>query len=171
MSEDNKLIPIVELNDFNELMEQIKKYIEATKSNIVQAVNSQMIFMYWNIGKAIKSNIIKNKRADYGTQLIENLSKQLSFAFGRGYSKANLSRMIKFSEIFQDSSIVATLSQQLSWSHFIELLKIEDVMKREFYVTMCVNEKWSVRSFKERIFWIFWNLGTRTVKRIWKMLF
>jgi len=143
--------PVAETNDFSELIEQIKKYIEETKSNIMQAVNSQMVLMYWNIGKAIKSNIIKNKRADYGAQLIENLSKQLSFAFGKGYSKANLTRMIKFSGIFQDSSIVATLSQQLSWSHFIELLKIEDTMKREFYITMCINEKWSVRSFKERI--------------------
>lgn len=59
--------------------------------------------------------------------------------------------MINFYRKFKDFEIVATLSQQLSWSHFVELIKIENELKREFYVAMTINKGWSVRVFKERI--------------------
>ena len=78
-------------------------------------------------------------------------TKRLTFQYGRGFSKSGISRMINFYRKFKNFEIVATLSQQLSWSHFVELIKIENELKREFYVTMAINEGWSVRVFKDRI--------------------
>lgn len=78
-------------------------------------------------------------------------TKRLTSHYGRGFSKSGLSRMINFYRKFKNFEIVATLSQQLSWSHFVELIKIENELKREFYVTMAINEGWSVRVFKDRI--------------------
>ena len=154
MKKNNKLIDSSKASDKivnKNLIIDIKNIIDLTKSSIINFFNREMILMYWNIGKIIKTNILESKRADYGTKLIENLSNQLNLEFGKGYSKSNLTRMINFYEYFSNEEIVATLSQQLSWSHFVEFLKIHDDMKREFYTTMTINEHWSVRSLKNRI--------------------
>ncbi|WP_051979341.1 PDDEXK nuclease domain-containing protein [Edaphobacter aggregans] len=71
--------------------------------------------------------------------------------FGRGFDATNLTRMMKFAESFPDEEIVATLSQQLSWSHFRELLPLEQPLQREFYAEMCRMEGWSVRTLRGRI--------------------
>lgn len=71
--------------------------------------------------------------------------------FGRGFETSNLSRMVRFAEVFPDREIVATLSQQLSWSHFRELLPLEKPLQREFYLEMCRIEGWSVRTLRGRV--------------------
>lgn len=78
-------------------------------------------------------------------------TKRLTFQYCRGFSRSNLLRMIQLYKVFKNFEIVATLSQQLSWSHFVELIKLENELKREFYVAMAINEGWSVRVFKDRI--------------------
>ncbi|WP_297424068.1 DUF1016 N-terminal domain-containing protein [Clostridium sp.] len=80
----------------------------------------------------------------YGEKVVEALAKELSEQYGKGYGKRNLFRMIKFYEAFGDYNIVTTMSAQLTWSHFVELISIEDNLKREFYATMSSNERWSV---------------------------
>jgi predicted nuclease of restriction endonuclease-like (RecB) superfamily len=114
-------------------------------------VNSELVILYWNIGRVIKREILKNRRADYGKYVINLLSQKLIMEYGEGYSRSNLSRMIRLYEAFPVIEIVATLSQQLSWSHFIEIVKFEDNLKREFYTQMCINEKWGVRTLRGRI--------------------
>ncbi|MCI8412340.1 MAG: DUF1016 domain-containing protein [Clostridia bacterium] len=114
-------------------------------------VNSEMTILYWNIGKEIKENILNYEKAEYGGAVIENLSKRLTINYGRGYSKRNLFKMLKFYEYFSDFEILPTLSAKLSWSHFVEIIQIEDEIKRKFYITMCINENWSVRTLRERI--------------------
>jgi DUF1016 N-terminal domain len=78
------------------------------------------------------------------------LALKLSQDYGTGFSYSSLTRMAKFYTYVPEQKIVATLSQQLSWSHFVELIKIDDALKREFYLTMCVNERWSVRALRKR---------------------
>ena len=99
----------------------------------------------------IKNEVLENERAKYGDEIIKELSKKLTYEYGTGFSKANLVRMARFYRFFNDKAIVATLSHQLSWSHFIEFIKIEDELKREFYTTMCKNENWSVRTLRKRV--------------------
>jgi len=87
----------------------------------------------------------------YGKQIIDNLSRELKDNYGNGYSRSNLFRMLQFYEAFSRDTIVATLSQQLTWSHIKEIISLDDNLKREFYVTMCSTERWSVRTLRERI--------------------
>ncbi|NLO18259.1 MAG: DUF1016 domain-containing protein [Ignavibacteria bacterium] len=104
---------------------EIKELIEDAKRNIATTINSALALLYWKVGRIINEEILKSTRADYGKQIIATLSQQLSVNYGNGFSYSNLTRMIKFVESFPDYKIVATLSQQLSWSHFKELLPLK----------------------------------------------
>lgn len=133
------------------LFKQISTLINEAKRNVQMAVNWELVFLYWNIGKAIKKRILKNQRADYGRYVVDELSKKLTVEYGDGYSRSNLFRMINLYETFPEKEIVATVSRQLSWSHLTEIIKIDDRLKREFFIQMCINEMWGVRTLKERI--------------------
>lgn len=145
----NKLVS--DGNQFTDLYNEISQLIQTTKENIQQNINSELTFLYWNIGKRIKTVIIKDERAEYGKQVVNSLSDQLTSNYGKGFSRANIFRMIQLYDIFPDEKIVATVLRQLSWSHFIELIKVDDDLKREFYIRMCISERWSVRDLKGRI--------------------
>lgn len=133
------------------LYKEISSLIEESKRNVAISVNREMTLLYWNIGKEITNNVLNNQKAEYGKEVIKNLSKRLSIEYGRGYSARNLFKMVRFYEYFNSFKILPTLSAKLSWSHFIELIQIDNTIKREFYTTMCINENWSVRTLRERI--------------------
>ena len=133
------------------LYNDISGLIDGTKEKVYRSVNTEIINLYWNIGRTIKEDIIKKERAEYGKQIIDNLSKELISNYGRGYGRRNLFNMVSFYETFGDFEIVHTLSAQLTWSHIKELISLEDNLKREFYATMCNTERWSVRTLRERI--------------------
>jgi predicted nuclease of restriction endonuclease-like (RecB) superfamily len=114
-------------------------------------VNSALTLLYWRVGDRIRRDVLQNERARYGQQILATLSQELIAEFGRGFDATNLTRMMKFVESFPDEEIVATLSQQLSWSHFRELLPLEQPLQREFYAEMCHMEGWSVRTLRGRI--------------------
>jgi len=135
----------------NTLFTTIKELIETTKAQVVTSVNSSLTLMYWHIGRQIDREILQNRRAEYGKDIIPTLSKQLVREFGNGYSKRNLANMVKFAQIFLDIEILQTLCAKLSWSHFRELIYIEDDLKRDFYIEMCKIDSWSVRVLKNRI--------------------
>lgn len=137
--------------DKSGFVSDIKKLIEQSKQQLALAINSTMSLLYWQIGARVREEILKNKRAEYGEQIVQSLSAQLTLEYGKGFSKRNVFNMIQFAERFPDEKIVATLSRQLSWTHILALIPIEDELKREFYIQMCVHEKWSVRVFRERI--------------------
>lgn len=132
------------------LYNQIKELIETTKQNVAVTVNSSLTLMYWNIGNMINRDILDNKRAQYGKEIVATLSQQLRNEFGKGYSYSALTRMMKLAKII-DKKNIATLSQYLSWSHFRELIIVEDNLKLEFYAQMAIEQKWGVRALKEQI--------------------
>jgi predicted nuclease of restriction endonuclease-like (RecB) superfamily len=107
--------------------------------------------LYWNIGKHINEDILQNKRAGYGKQVIAELSLELSNRYGNNFNKRNLQHFVKFYVTFQEIETVNTLCTQFSWSHFRTLLPINDNLKREFYIQMCKHELWSVRTLQGRI--------------------
>lgn len=144
-------LEILNNKEIDNLYNKIAEKIETTKRNVALQINSEITMLYWNIGKEITEKILNYNKAEYGKSIISNLSKRLTIEYGRGYSKANIFRMIKIYECFSDFQIFSTLSRKLSWSHFIELLQIDKKLKREFYATMCINENWSVRVLRERI--------------------
>jgi len=114
------------------VFKDIKTLIEQTKQNVVMQVNSALTMLYWNIGKYINDEILKNSRADYGKEIISTLSKQLTKEYGKGYTKRNLENMIKFAQVFDDIKIVHSLSAKLTWTHFkqVNIFAIQNAKNR-----------------------------------------
>ena len=133
------------------LLNELRDLIQSTRSGVAQAVNSALVLLYWQVGNRIRTETLKSERAAYGEQIVVTLSRQLAAEFGNGYSRPNLFRMIRFAELFADREIVSTLSRQLSWSHFVEILQLKDPLQRDFYAEMCRMERWSVRTLRARI--------------------
>ncbi|HET8837606.1 MAG TPA: DUF1016 N-terminal domain-containing protein [Flavobacteriaceae bacterium] len=125
-----------------ELVNEIKTIVHQGRQQVAQAINAGLTATYWQIGR-INEDILQNKRAGYGEQVVKNLSVQLVEDFGNGFSNKNLRRMMQFYEVFSDFQIVATLWRQLSWSHFKILIPLKSELERDFYAQMCRLEKWS----------------------------
>ncbi len=134
----------------NKLFEQIKNLIEQTKNNVAIAVNSSLTIMYWEIGNKINQDILNNQRAEYGKEIVVTLSRQLQDNFGKGFDEKNLRRMMQFANAIEKQKVV-TLSRELSWSHFLALLPLQDNLKIEFYAQMSIAQNWGVRTLRERI--------------------
>ena len=134
----------------NNLFEQIKNIIEQTKQNVAISVNSSLTIMYWEIGNKINQDILKNQRAEYGKEIVVTLSRQLQDNFGKGFDEKNLRRMMQFANAIEKQKVV-TLSRQLSWSHFLALLPLQESLKIEFYAQMSIVQNWGVRTLRERI--------------------
>jgi predicted nuclease of restriction endonuclease-like (RecB) superfamily len=133
------------------LVQDLRQLIIDARRHAASVVNSALTLLYWRVGDRIRRDVLQNERARYGEQILATLSQELIAEFGRGFDATNLTRMMKFAESFPDEEIVATLSQQLSWSHFRELLPLEQPLQREFYAEMCRMEGWSVRTLRGRI--------------------
>ena len=133
------------------LFKTVKGLIQASKQHIAVFVNAEMSMLYWKIGRVVRREILDERRAEYGKQIVATLSRQLEAEYGSSFSEKNLRRMMQFAEVFPDEQIVVSLMRQLSWTHIRVILPIEDPVKREFYIQMCIHEKWSVRTFRERI--------------------
>lgn len=103
------------------------------------------------IRNAIRRDILREKRAEYGEKIVSALGRQLEQEFGRGFSTKSLRRMIQFASVFPDLKIVASLMRQLTWTHFIQLLPIQDPLKRDFYAQMCRIENWNTRTLAKKI--------------------
>ena len=135
-------------SDIEPIFEEIKLLINNSRNRVYTMVNVEMINLYWNIGKIIMEIQQGNQRASYGDSILEKLSNKLMNEFGKGFSIRNLERMRKFHICFSNST---TLSSNLSWSHYIELIKIEEENKRNFYLKESINSKWSVRELQRQI--------------------
>lgn len=132
---------------FNTIFNNIKELVVNSRNKVYTTVNIEMLKLYWNIGKIIMGIQQGDERAKYGDSILEKLSEKLTNEFGKGFSKRNLERMRKFYICFP---IATTVSSQLSWSHYLELIKIEEKSKRNFYFNECINTKWSVRELQRQ---------------------
>jgi len=134
---------------FNELVEQIKSIILSSRAKVRTVVNDELLLSYWNIGKQIiEKEQEGNLRAQYGTQLLIKLSKQLTRELGKGFSRSNIQNMRNFFIAYQKCQ---TVSGKLSWSHYCELISMEDADKRSFYEHEAINSNWSVRELQRQI--------------------
>ena len=140
--------------DYESLLERITNRYEQGRSRIASYINVEIVNTYWHIGQyIIEFEQGGNTKASYGKSLLENLSKDLSLAYGKGFSLSNIKRMRQFYVTFPNS---AELPHQLSWTHFVELLKIDDPLERSFYIQQTQLEKWSttelIRQKKSSLF-------------------
>jgi len=127
--------------------EEIKVLVNSSRNKIYTIINTEMLKLYWNIGKIIMEIQQGNERAVYGELVLEKLSQKLTNEFGKGFSSRNLRTMRKFYLTFP---IWKTVSSKLSWSHYLELIKIDEEAKRKFYLNECINAKWSVRELQRQ---------------------
>ncbi|CRZ54332.1 YhcG family protein [Vibrio cholerae] len=133
------------------LVEDISLLVASAKQRAAAAINNEITLLYWQVGNRVRQEVLGGGRADYGKQVIATLASELTAQYGKGWSKRNLAQMVKFAEVFTDAHIVQTLSAQLSWSHFVILCAIDDPLKRDFYTSMAMQERWSTRILDERI--------------------
>src|SRR5258706_12362538 len=133
------------------LLTDLRTLIDTARGRVAQAVNAGLVVLYWQVGRRIRQDILQNKRAEYGEQIVHAMSAQLMVEYGRGFTRDNLFRMVQFSEMYPDSRIVGTLSRQLGWSHFVRLITVDDPLARDFYGEMSRVEKWSVRTLRAKI--------------------
>lgn len=136
----------------NNFETDIKQLIYEARRNVALVANSTITLLYWHIGDRINREILGNKRADYGKQVVSTLSQHLQQEFGgQEFSTRNLRRMMQFAAHFPNLEIVTPLASQLPWSHFIEVLPLKEDMQREFYLTMAAEERWSKRTLRAKI--------------------
>ncbi len=133
------------------LVNDLRQLIADARRHAASVVNITLTLLYWRVGERLQREVLQNERARYGEQILATLSQELTLDCGRGFDATNLTRMMKFAEAFPDEAIVAALSQKLSWSHFRELLPLQQPLQREFYAEMCRMEGWSVRTLRGRI--------------------
>jgi predicted nuclease of restriction endonuclease-like (RecB) superfamily len=110
-----------------------------------------MTLLYWEIGKRINEEILKNKRADYGKQVVEKLSEQLTLEFGKGWGIKHLRHCLRIAETIRNKKLLCKLSEELTWTHLRILMYIENDLKREFYIEICKIERWSTRLLQEKM--------------------
>lgn len=118
-------------NEINNIFDNIKDLVINSRNKVYQTVNTEMLNLYWNIGKAIMEIQQGDERASYGDSVLDKLSQKLTNEFGKGFSSRNLRTMRKFYLMYP---IWKTVSAKLSWSHYLELIKIDEGPKRNFYL-------------------------------------
>lgn len=133
------------------LFQDVSHLIESAKNQVARYTNSALVLLQWDIGQKIHLEILKKDRAEYGEKIIKQLARQLTLGYGRGFDSRALFRMLRFARQFPDKTIVETLSPLLSWSHFRELIALEDTLEQQFYTEMCRIERWSVRELRKKI--------------------
>ena len=133
------------------LTKDLQKLIVQARQDVARSVNSNLVMLYWRIGQRIEIEVLKDNRAEYGEEIVATVSRQLTGEFGPGFAEKSLRRMIQFALVFEDKQNVATLSRNLGWSHFVEIIPLKDELQRNFYAEMCRVERWSVRQLRQKI--------------------
>lgn len=139
---------LTRVDDYKNLVDQISHTFTQGQVRAVQAVNTQLLDTYWKVGRHIVEFEQKGKaRAAYGKALLKELARDLTLRHGRGFSRSNIIRIRQFYLAYPKG---ATLSHLLTWSHMVELLKIDDPLERSFYEQQTERERWSVRELKRQ---------------------
>jgi len=133
------------------LLADVRELILTAREGVARTVNAGLTLLYWEIGTRIRKDILKEKRAAYGQALLPALSEKLEVEFGSGFSERNLGYMVRFAEVFPDTQILHALRANLGWTHFRQIIYINDPLKRDFYAEMCRVERWSTRTLKKKI--------------------
>lgn len=137
--------------NISNLFSEIQLLIEEARQSVAVAVNTAATVLYWNIGERINKEILGNKRAEYGKEVVKSLSRNLTEEYGKGWSEKQLRHCLRFAETFSDKEILYALSRQLSWTHFRTIMYLKDELRREFYIEMTRLENWNTRTLNEKI--------------------
>jgi hypothetical protein len=110
--------------------------IDSACQRAAVAVNSELVMLYWSVGKRVREEVLGGERAEYGQQVVKRLAERLTERYGRGWSRRNLEKMVRLAEWLPEREKCETLSPKLSWSHLFELLTIPERQKREILAAL-----------------------------------
>jgi predicted nuclease of restriction endonuclease-like (RecB) superfamily len=150
-SPSRALAAVPTLVEVNSLVRELGVLIESARKHVAVAANATLTSLYWRIGQRIQAEVLEQRRAEYGGQIVSAAGRQLEAQYGRGFGEKSLRHMIKFARAFPDLAIVSAVQRQLSWSHIKQLIYMEDELKRSFYAEMCRIETWSTRELSAKI--------------------
>lgn len=137
------------IKPYNDLVSQIGHLLANAREKVAKAINTVLVQTYWQIGKYIVEFEQGGKeKSDYGSEVLDRLSKDLTAKYGKGFSRSNL---VYIRKLYLSFPISETLSHQLSWSHYFEILKTDEPLALSFYVKQCEKENWSVRELKRQM--------------------
>ena len=125
--------------------------IDNMRTRVAVYVNSEVCHTNWLVGKRIKEDVLYNKRADYGKQVIRNLSLRLTERYGKGWSEKTLRHCLRAAETFTEADILSAVQRQFSWTHLKSIMYIPDELARRFYMQMCCYEHWDTRTLDQKI--------------------
>jgi predicted nuclease of restriction endonuclease-like (RecB) superfamily len=133
------------------LLGELRQLIEGSHARVARTVNSELVLLYWQVGRRLREEVLGEERGAYGKQIVEAVATSLSAEFGRGFGSRNLYHMMRFAEVFPESEIVYAVRTQLTWTHIRALIAIEEPLKRQFYTELCRLERWSTRTLHQKI--------------------
>ena len=137
-------------NVSNNLYTGVTNIIDHARQAVVVYVNKHANMMFWHIGQYINEDMGYKQYSAYGSKILATLSQRLTERYGKGYTYSAVTRMMKVAQCYSDEEMFATLSQTLTWSHFLELVTIENDTKRLFYQQMSIAGHWSVRQLRDK---------------------
>ena len=147
--------------------EEIKNILVTARNKVYQTANFTMVEAYWNIGKSIIEEQGGNEKAEYGTGLLKELSKQMTQDFGKGFTVSNLKNMRQFYLTFPNGY---ALRSELSWTHYRLLMRVENENAREFYMQEAVKSQWSTRQLERQINSFFYERLLSSKNKGWIFL-
>lgn len=136
------------------IFEEVKKVLQEARNKVYKTANNAMVEAYWNIGRIIVEKQSGNEKAEYGAALLKNLSKEMTKEFGKGFTLTNLKYMRQFYLTFPKSH---ALSDQLSWTHYRLLMRVENENARNFYIEEAIKSNWSTRQLERQITTLFYE--------------
>lgn len=133
------------------LFSGVSNIIDYARQEVVVYVNRQANMMFWHIGKYINEDMGYKRYSAYGSKILATLSQRLTERYGKGFSYSALSRMMKVAQLYREEEKFATLSRTLTWSHFLELVAIEDDIKVAQYLTCLPDKQWFIDKLNRAI--------------------
>lgn len=141
----------IEISNEARLYDDVCNIIDEARYRVAVYVNSEASMMNWNVGKRIKEDILNNKRADYGQQVIKRLAKKLIQRYGNGWGFQKLQHCVRAAYTFSEDEIIYATQRQLYWSHLRSIMSIKDELERQFYIEMTALEHWDTRTLDDKI--------------------
>lgn len=142
---------ISNLPESKHLYEDVCHIIDDTRTRVAVYVNSEVCMTNWRIGTRIKEDVLYNKRAEYGKQVIKNLSLKLSERYGKGWSEKTLRHCLRSAETFSEADILSAVRRQFSWTQLKSVMYLSDPLARQWYEKESAQETWSVKTLQRNI--------------------
>ena len=137
---------LVVLPESQQLYADVCHIIDETRNRVAVYVNAEVCMTNWRIGTRIKDDVLYNKRAEYGKQILQNLAILLIEKYGKGWGYSTLQHCVRAAYTFTEDEILYAVRTQFSWTHLRSIMSITDPLARKFYMQMCCYEHWDTRT-------------------------